>query len=219
MKGRRYTTDERRIVERMCARHCSTQEIAAVIRRDVSSVRAYLKNHGLQTGRDTRFKNGHKPWNNGTRGAGICKPNAGSFKKGDLPVNTLYDGAQTIRIDTATKRPYWWIRHSVGKWEHLHRHLWRQERGEIPKDMMVVFKDGNTLNCTIDNLQLLSKAENARRNSGSINLPDGYVAALLSVRNPELRTELMKRPDLLELKRQSIQLNREINGTERRDKN
>ena len=34
-------------------------------------------------GRNTRFKRGIIPWNKGTKG--ICKPNSGSFKKGNKP--------------------------------------------------------------------------------------------------------------------------------------
>ena len=37
--------------------------------------------------------------------------------------------------------------------------------GKIPKGMIVVFKDGNTMNCVIENLELISFSENMRINS------------------------------------------------------
>ena len=48
------------------------------------------------------------------------------------------------------------------------------------------------------------------QNSSSIHLQDGYVASLIAWRNPELRKEVLKNPDLIEIKRKQIQLTRAI---------
>lgn len=42
--------------------------------------------------------------------------------------------------------------------------LWEQAHGPIPKGYNVQFKDGNSLNCTMDNLYLISKAKQIRKN-------------------------------------------------------
>lgn len=48
------------------------------------------------------------------------------------------------------------------------------------------------------------------RNSASTRLPDNYVAMFLAWRDPEKRREVLKYPDLIDLKRKQIQLNRTI---------
>lgn len=42
---------------------------------------------------------------------------------------------------------------------HLNVHIWRTQKGEIPKGMNVVRIDGNPLNCKIENLKLVTDAE------------------------------------------------------------
>lgn len=84
------------------------------------------------------------------------------------------------RTDKAGKK-YVYIRECVGKWELYHRHLWRQHFGEIPKGMNVVFKDGNSENCVIENLELIDKRENLKRNS-VVNLPEEVRSAIAYVR-------------------------------------
>ncbi len=46
----------------------------------------------------------------------------------------------------------------------LHRWVWTLQYGEIPPGHVVRFKDGDTLNCDIENLEVLSLAEHMRRN-------------------------------------------------------
>lgn len=91
------------------------------------------------------------------------------FRKGQLPHNTKADGVIVTRNDK-TGKPYQYIRIKKAKWELLHRHLWRQHHRRIPRGMIVAFKDGNTMNCVIDNLELITRQENMRRNSVQ-NLP------------------------------------------------
>ena len=55
-------------------------------------------------------------------------------------------------------------------WIFIHRELWIEHHGEIPKTHVVSFFDGNKTNVTIENLRLLSKRDNALRNSVH-NLP------------------------------------------------
>ena len=37
--------------------------------------------------------------------------------------------------------------------------------GEIPKGLIIVFKDNNPMNCTIENLEAITRIENMRRNT------------------------------------------------------
>lgn len=52
-----------------------------------------------------------------------------------------------------------------GKYIHLNVHVWESNFGEVPEGFNVVRKDGNPLNNSIENLQLLSNSELAIHNS------------------------------------------------------
>lgn len=64
-----------------------------------------------------RFPKGHVPANKGRKmNAGVyAKVSATMFKKGHMPDNTLYDGAESIRKDKNGHR-YVYVRISLGKW-------------------------------------------------------------------------------------------------------
>jgi hypothetical protein len=161
---------------------------------------------------------------------GIRLSSKTEFKKGQLPKNTLSDGVITIRHKKGDNHPYQFIRIGLSKWVFLHRHIWQQANGPIPKDSVVIFKDGNTLNCVLDNLEMITKAENARRNvnydksaismrqlwadgkidNGMRSLDDNYIARMMAGGDQALKAAILENPELIELKRTSLHLNRAI---------
>ena len=117
-----------------------------------------------------RFQKGHTPANKGKRqeqfmtAEQIEHSKATRFKPGHRPHNTRPIGYERITDDG-----YVFIKIADDKKMVLkHRHVWQQHHGEIPRGMLVVFRDGNRLNCDISNLQLISKADNARRNTAAM---------------------------------------------------
>lgn len=134
--------------------------------KDGNTMNARFDNLELYPKRDilikTAFETGHVPFNKGTKG--YMKANATSFKRGSEPHNTKHDGAISIRQKQGEK-PYKYIRVGASKWMLLHRHIWEQANGPIPSDSLVTFVDGDTMNCELSNLNLITKAENAKRNS------------------------------------------------------
>lgn len=46
---------------------------------------------------------------------------------------------------------------------YLHHLIWEEQRGPIPPGHKVAFKDGNHLNCDIDNLELLTNSDQVRK--------------------------------------------------------
>lgn len=93
------------------------------------------------------------------------------------------------------------------------RWAWQQQYGAIPEGMHVAYKCWDTNRLTdINNLELISKADMAQRNSRftSTSLSDNYVAGLLTHRNPQLRELVRADKQLLELKRQQIILERTL---------
>lgn len=168
------------------------------------------------------FKKGHVPANKGKKMPKHVyqKAKPTMFKKGNKPANTKKKGDISIRKDSKG-RPYKYIKVSDGNWPLLHRYLWKKHHGAIPKGHIVVFKDGDSLNCTIDNLELITKAENVRRNHNPKkvaekwdNPTDAMVIGRLSISYPEIKEELPNHPELIEAARQNIILNREIKKQE-----
>jgi len=86
------------------------------------------------------------------------------FKKGQRIYNEMYDGATTIRNDK-TGRKYYWIRKAKANWRMLHVHIWEQEFGKVPQGKIVVFKNKDSLDVRIENLELITLTENMRRNT------------------------------------------------------
>jgi len=144
-------------------------EIANAIGRTKSSVKNHARSIGLKLPEDeanrrasiSRFPKGHVPYNKGTRG--LMASNSGCFQKGHVPKNTKHDEAITIRQKKGDP-PYKYFRVIVGKWMLLHRYLWEQVNGPIPPKHVLRFKDGDTINCELDNLELISMSKNMTMN-------------------------------------------------------
>ena len=119
---------------------------------------------------DSRIKKGNCPANKGKRqiefmsSAGIENTKATRFSQGHLPHNTKSDLCITTRTDNRGIK-YKFIRISLSKWMPLHRYNWEHKNEPIAKGLKLIFKDGNTMNCDISNLELLTSRELMKRNS------------------------------------------------------
>lgn len=108
------------------------------------------------------------------------------FKKGHEPHNTKHDGYTRI-----SKDGYQEIRIAKGKFMFLHRKVWEEVNGPVPPGHALVFKDGNKLNCAIENLDVLSRAQLMQRNTIH-HYPDelkGVIRALSSLKKTIKRNE------------------------------
>lgn len=178
---------------------------------------------------NTRFAAGAIPANKGRRQvdymskSAIARTAKTRFKKGNIPPNTKgRDGVITVRHDhperhsSNNQKPYKYIRVSIGKWKPLHQFKWEKKYGKVPPGMCLWFKDGNTLNVKLNNIEIISLKENRIRNSASVNLTNRYVAfTLASKMHPEMVEEYLKYPELITIKRKQLQLKRTINDKER----
>jgi len=159
-KKRNWTLRELDFLRANCEQ-LSIRKLARELGRDVKSVASAMKRHQIKTGRSGHFQKGHMPHNKYTRGK--MKPNKTSFRPGQEPHNTKQDGAISTRKDS-NGNAYQFIRLSKGKWVLYHRHIWEQANGPIPSGNIVTFIDGNSMNCELANLRMITKAENAKRN-------------------------------------------------------
>jgi hypothetical protein len=202
--------------------HQGMKAMAEAFNVPLTKIVAVLKNHKIHTGNNTQFRKGQNPWNAGRHERMSPKS---EFKKGFLPANTLHDGAITIRTDSKTQRQYKYIRTAKAKWELLSRVTWVKHHGAIPKNMIVTFKDGDTLNCDISNLTLITMRENALRNvnrakaklsladswaDGSRYKNDVWISKLLARDDKELQQQLVTNKELIETKRQQLLLRRQL---------
>lgn len=110
---------------------------------------------------ETCFKPGQEPANKGKKYPGTG--NVKSFRKGNLPHNTLYDNATRVRKNSKG-RSYMFIRIGLNKWEFMQKYRWANEVGPIPEGMILVCKTADTLNCDPQNWELITRAELAARN-------------------------------------------------------
>lgn len=120
----------------------------------------------IEGGKKSRFKPGHTPFNKGIKMSSDVydKVKHSMFKKGHMPHNWKADGSIVERNDK-TGRLYLYYKVKDSHWILYHNKIWMDHHGPIPSKHIISFKDGNTLNCDISNLEMLSMAENARRNT------------------------------------------------------
>lgn len=125
-----------------------------------------------QRKKDSRIKKGNIPLNKGKKQSewlspeSIDKISTNWFKKGQNPHNTLADFSEVKHYHKGSKKTYWMIKTPEFK-RLIHKHvwLWEREYGKVKKGFNVVFKDGETLNCVIENLECISNEELMLRNS------------------------------------------------------
>lgn len=142
--------------------------------RTVKAIAGTCKRNKFSSGRTGCFEKGSKPWNTGTKG--VCKPNSGSFKKGNLPKNWKPVGHQRI-IDGYIMEKV----EEPNKFRFKHQLVWEEHHGQIPKEMVLWFIDGNRQNCSIDNLELIKKTEQIRRNQLKVNQAPGEIQETLKL--------------------------------------
>ena len=179
MKGK-WTQQEIDTLTRMYPNHYA-REIADILGRGISSIHCKANSLGLEsslekiqrTGYETskspasiasRFQKGSVPLNKGKKVSPevYSKIQPTMFKKGHTPVNHRDVGAERVNV-------YGYIEIKVSEpnsWRLKHRVMWEQVNGTIPRGYNVQFKNHNPLDCRIENLYLISKAEQmAKENS------------------------------------------------------
>jgi len=159
----------------------------------------FVKNHKIKSGRTGQFQPGHKSWNKGTKG--ICRANKGSFKKGNLPGNTKPLGSERIcskdgfvLIKIAEKNPYTGAK---TRYKHKHIYVWEESNRSVPDGYVIAFKDGNKLNCDLDNLMAISRAELLRLNQyGYKDLPVELKPSVLAL--TKLQVKIWQKEKMVE---------------------
>lgn len=122
---------------------------------------------------DSNFKAGHVPDNKGKKqteymtAEAIEKTKHTRFQKGHVPGNALPDGAESQRLDKRTSRTYTMIKvPAIKKLKYKQIHIWEiHHKMKLPAKHNITFKDGDTNNFNIENLECISHSELMLRNS------------------------------------------------------
>lgn len=117
---------------------------------------------GDNSGSAHRFKPGNAAWNKGMKGLQIGGE-ATRFRKGNKPHTWVPIGTEQIRDGYLWRK----VTDQGGRhdWNQVHVMLWEEHQGPVPAGMILVFRDRNKQNIQIDNLELITRAENMRRNT------------------------------------------------------
>ena len=125
---------------------------------------------GDMRGMGSRFRKGITPHNKGKKGWDAGGRSVETrYRKGNIsgkaamllqPLGTervTRDGIRQrkVRMDGPPQR----------RWKSVHSILWEDHNGPIPKGHIVVFRNGDRTDIRIDNLELITRAENMRRNT------------------------------------------------------
>lgn len=144
-----------------------------------------------------QFKKNNQPHNKGKSRKYWASPEAeelmtkGQFKPGEC------------RDDNPRKKPighekvyadgYVWIITEHGR-KQKHRVVWEQANGPVPPNHCIKFKDGDRTNCSLDNLYLVTRAENCRMVTASLS-PEQRKAKIEKIqakRNERIRRDKLR---------------------------
>lgn len=166
MYGHRYTAEEQKFMTEYVPGH-SYREIQKAFTEkfgweiSLGQVRAYIKNHHLNTGRTGRFQKGQEPYNKGRKGVCAAGSDKTWFKKGHIPENYRPVGSERVNADG-------YIEVKVAdpdKWKMKHRVVWESVNGKIPKGSIIIFRDNDKTNTNIDNLLIIKRGTHAVLNN------------------------------------------------------
>lgn len=155
----------------------SIKQIARQLKRCNNHIRTVISELGLndiveQKKLASRIQKGNIPPNKGKKineymnAAQIAVFKSNQYKKGSVPHNALADHTEVHRKDKSG-RMYTLVKvPGQRKLVLKHRHVWEQFHGKkVPHRHKIIFKDGDTTNFAIDNLECISYEEQMIKNS------------------------------------------------------
>jgi hypothetical protein len=119
-----------------------------------------LRRGGSQ-GTSTRFQKGHSSWNKGKPFVAGGRSVETQFAGGRIPHNHVPVGTEVMATDGYLKIKV----AEPNAWEWTDRRNWEAAHGPIPAGQLLVFRNGDHTNCSVENLELITRGELMRRNT------------------------------------------------------
>ena len=128
-------------------------------------MKSFRAKYKIRSGLTGWFRKGRAPGNKGKKQSEYCSPEAierskaSQFQKGHVPANQMQVGEESITADgyrvvkVSMKGSEW------ERWKFVHRKVWEEHYGKIPEGYVIIFRDGNKLNCDISNLLMVKRSE------------------------------------------------------------
>ena len=166
------------------------------LRKSIEYMREFVAGRfDPEVGAKYRFKPGNEPHNKGLAGYNPGGRNPETrYKPGNMSGMALKQ-YKPIGTERMTKDGYLERKINDGdnlhqRWRAVHNIEWERHNGPIPAGHIVVFRNGDKLDTRIENLELISRAENMRRNSIHNYPPELRQAIRL---NKKLRREISEK--------------------------
>lgn len=164
----------------------NTAELAEAVNRKygagtigIRQMKAYKKNHGINTGLTGQFEPGHTPANKGKKMSPEAYEKCGPtmFCKGQTPVNHKPVGTESVRRNYKRNQMFVYVKVAEPNiWRMKHILEWEKHNGPVPKGKAIIFADGNPQNTDIDNLVMVSRSQLAVMNRWGIHGYDKQTA-------------------------------------------
>lgn len=136
-------------------------------------IQKFLNDRGLSNGMDGTFRNGHTAPMKGRH-----------FEHGGAREDVLPIGFERIRGGKNRHPGYIEVKTAPGVWRPKSFLVWEAAHGPVPDGMILIYLDGDPMNCTLENLMLISRRENCRinRTTKRTDSPELNKAIVLSSR-------------------------------------
>ena len=122
----------------------------------IEAIRNHCRRLGMRMPPSGQFEKGNVPPNAGKKG--FCQPGSekGWFKKGNA-MNKYEVGTEFVKEGILFIKYTDEHKEARKNFAPKHRVIWRKYHGEIGKDDVITFKDGNRMNCNIENLEKIDR--------------------------------------------------------------
>lgn len=122
-----------------------------------------------QSPNKTAFKAGCVPWNKGKKIVSAPGSKETQFKRGHSRTPSSNVGDITVRTDRSGVKRRWIKVSNTGnpqsRWKPFAAYLWEKIRGPIPEGLLVHHLDGDSMNDTLSNYALITRAKHASAHS------------------------------------------------------
>lgn len=154
----------RKETARFCSASCRSSMIAAKHFNKGPKPWAAKNLEGHRHKSESRFVEGHEPWNKGKKGIRLSP--ASEFKAGRASDKSLPLGSVTIRHD-ANGKPRAWVKTDTG-WLPRSQVVFQAKNGPIPVGHIVHHRDGDSLNDRPGNLVALTPRQHIQEHRGDL---------------------------------------------------